>query len=142
MVAGYLPGIDILHGCNLTVSEGELIGMIGPNGAGKSTLLKAVFGLVDVRSGSVTLRGESITRLAAHDLVQRGVGYVPQVRNVFATLTVEDNLRMGAYLKAQRVRDAPRPHHDVAPAPRRTARPTRRARFPAGSARCSRWRAR
>jgi branched-chain amino acid transport system ATP-binding protein len=101
VVAGYLPGIDILHGCNLTVSEGELIGMIGPNGAGKSTLLKAVFGLVDVRSGTVTLRDESITRLAAHDLVQRGVGYVPQVRNVFGMLTVEDNLRMGAYIKAR-----------------------------------------
>ena len=114
VVAGYLPGIDILHGCNLTVNEGELVGMIGPNGAGKSTLLKAVFGLVDVRSGTVTLRGESITRLAAHELVERGVGYVPQVRNVFATLTVEDNLRMGAYLKAREFARRARPHHDAA----------------------------
>jgi branched-chain amino acid transport system ATP-binding protein len=99
VVAGYLPGIDILHGCTLEVREGEIVGIIGPNGAGKSTLLKAVFGLVPVRSGSVHLRGDSITALRAHELVERGVGYVPQVRNVFATLTVDDNLRMGCYLR-------------------------------------------
>ena len=104
LVAGYLPGIDILHGCDLTVADGELVGIIGPNGAGKSTLLKAVFGLVPVRSGSVELRGDDITRSRAHELVERGVGYVPQVRNVFATLTVEDNLRMGAYLRPKAFR--------------------------------------
>jgi len=104
VVAGYLPGIDILNGVDVTVEDGELVGIIGPNGAGKSTLLKAIFGLVPVRQGAVRLRGEDITRLPAHDLVARGVGYVPQVRNVFASLTVDDNLRMGAYLRAREFR--------------------------------------
>jgi branched-chain amino acid transport system ATP-binding protein len=105
VVAGYLPGIDILHGCNLEVFDGEIVGIIGPNGAGKSTLLKAVFGLVPVRSGTVHLRGDSIASLRAHELVERGVGYVPQVRNVFATLTVDDNLRMGCYLRPHAYRE-------------------------------------
>jgi branched-chain amino acid transport system ATP-binding protein len=105
VVAGYIPGVDILHGSNLVVEEGELVGIIGPNGAGKSTLLKAMFGLVPVRSGRVMLRGEDITRARANDLVERGVGYVPQVRNVFATMTVDDNLRMGAYLRPKEFRD-------------------------------------
>jgi branched-chain amino acid transport system ATP-binding protein len=102
LVAGYLPGIDILNGCNLEVADGEIVGVIGPNGAGKSTLVKAMFGLVGVRSGRVLLRGEDITGLAAHDLVRKGVGYVPQVRNVFATLTVAENLEMGLYLERRR----------------------------------------
>ena len=99
VVAGYLPGVDILQGMSLHLDSGELVGIIGPNGAGKSTFVKAVFGLVDVRSGSVTLRGESITDLPAHELVERGVGYVPQRGNVFATLTVEENLKMGVFLR-------------------------------------------
>jgi branched-chain amino acid transport system ATP-binding protein len=98
LVAGYLPGVDILHGCSLTVHDREIVGVIGPNGAGKSTLVKAVFGLVPVRKGSVHLRGDDITVCPPHVLVQRGVGYVPQLRNVFAALTVDDNLRMGSYL--------------------------------------------
>jgi branched-chain amino acid transport system ATP-binding protein len=99
VVAGYFPGVDILNGCSLTLAEGEVVGVVGPNGAGKSTLIKALFGLVPVRSGSVRLRGEDISALAAHDLVARGVGYVPQRDNVFAALTVEENLRMGTYLR-------------------------------------------
>jgi branched-chain amino acid transport system ATP-binding protein len=102
IVAGYLPGVDILNGCNLTLAEGELVGIIGPNGAGKSTLVKALFGLVNVRSGSVTLRGDEITNLAAHVLVAKGVGYVPQRENVFQTLTVEENLEMGLFLASER----------------------------------------
>ncbi|MEZ5171380.1 MAG: ABC transporter ATP-binding protein [Acidimicrobiia bacterium] len=98
LVAGYLPGVDILRKCSLEAADGELVGIIGPNGAGKSTLLKALFGLVAVRSGTVTLRDEDITSLAPHELVNHGVGYVPQSANVFATLTVEDNLRMGCFL--------------------------------------------
>jgi branched-chain amino acid transport system ATP-binding protein len=98
VTAGYLPGVDILNGVNLTLADGELVGIIGPNGAGKSTLIKAMFGLVDVRSGTVTLREDDISNLPAHDLVGRGVGYVPQRANVFPSLTVEDNLRMGLYL--------------------------------------------
>jgi branched-chain amino acid transport system ATP-binding protein len=102
VVAGYLPGVDILRSCSVEVGEGELIGIIGPNGAGKSTLLKAVFGLVPVRSGTIGLRGEVITGLPAHRLVAAGVGYVPQRDNVFSTLTVEENLRMGAFLEPDR----------------------------------------
>jgi len=99
LVAGYLPGVDILRGINLTLDQGQLVGIIGPNGAGKSTFVKAVFGLVAVRSGSVTLAGEPITDLKAHELVERGVGYVPQRANVFPSLTVEENLRMGLFLR-------------------------------------------
>jgi branched-chain amino acid transport system ATP-binding protein len=97
LVAGYLPGVDILTGCSLRVGADEIVGIIGPNGAGKSTLVKALFGLVTVRSGRVVLRGADVTGRAAHELVAKGVGYVPQVHNVFPRLTVDDNLRMGAY---------------------------------------------
>jgi branched-chain amino acid transport system ATP-binding protein len=99
LVAGYLPGVNILNGCNLTVYPGELIGIIGPNGAGKSTLLKALFGLVNVRSGSVTLKGDDITGQKANKLVRAGVGFVPQSNNVFPSLTIEENLQMGLYLR-------------------------------------------
>jgi branched-chain amino acid transport system ATP-binding protein len=98
VTAGYLPGIDILTGCMLTLDEGEFVGIIGPNGAGKSTLLKSLFGLVDIRSGSVRLRGEDITNLAANRLVSKGVGYVPQTQNIFPSLSIEENLEMGLYL--------------------------------------------
>lgn len=101
VVAGYLPGVDILNGVDLVLGEGELVGIIGPNGAGKSTLVKAIFGLVQVSRGLVTLRSEDISNLAAHELVARGVGYVPQRENVFPTLTVEENLRMGLYLRPE-----------------------------------------
>ncbi len=99
ITAGYLPGINILEGCSLELYPGELVGIIGPNGAGKSTLVKAMFGLVDVRGGAVRLGGEDITNLAAHELVERGVGYVPQTNNVFPSLTIEENLEMGLYLR-------------------------------------------
>ena len=102
LVAGYLPGINILEGCDLTLDEGEIVGIIGPNGAGKSTLIKALFGLVQVRQGSVTLRGETITNAKAHDLVPRGVGYVPQTRNIFPSLTIRENLEMGLFLDPDR----------------------------------------
>jgi branched-chain amino acid transport system ATP-binding protein len=98
LVGGYVPGVDILKGVNLTLQQGELVGIIGPNGAGKSTLVKAIFGLLDVRSGSITLGGEDITGLPTHELVRKGMGYVPQRANVFPSLSVEDNLRMGLYM--------------------------------------------
>jgi branched-chain amino acid transport system ATP-binding protein len=99
IVAGYVPEVNILNGCNLTVGPREFVGIIGPNGAGKSTLLKAVLGLVSVRSGTVRLSGEEITGRRAHELVERGVGFVPQTRNVFPSLTVAENLEMGCFLK-------------------------------------------
>src|SRR5690606_243087 len=95
--AGYVPGVDILNGCDLVLEQGELIGIIGPNGAGKSTLLKSMFGLVPVREGSIRLRDEDITQAKAHLLVRLGVGYVPQNNNVFPSLTVQENLEMGLY---------------------------------------------
>ena len=97
LVAGYFPGVDILRGCSLTAAPGELVGVFGPNGAGKSTLLKTVFGMTRVRSGEILLDGQPIAGVPAHELVGRGIGYVPQVDNVFAALTVEENLRMGLY---------------------------------------------
>lgn len=105
VTAGYLPGIDILTGCNLTLDEGEFVGIIGPNGAGKSTLLKALFGLVTIRSGSVTLRGQDISNAQANRLVAQGVGYVPQTRNVFPSLTIAENLEMGLYLTPKRFKE-------------------------------------
>ena len=99
--AGYLPGVNILNGCNLVANEGELIGIIGPNGAGKSTLLKAIFGQVNVRDGGIFLHGEDITGLAANKLVAKGVGFVPQNNNVFPSLTIEENLQMGVFQKPE-----------------------------------------
>lgn len=102
LVAGYLPGVDILNGASLELRQGELVGIIGPNGAGKSTLIKTLFGLVPVRAGSVVLDGEDITSKPAHELVAQGVGYVPQTKNVFPSLTIEENLRMGIFLDPSR----------------------------------------
>lgn len=102
IVAGYLPGINILNGCTLEAYKGELIGIIGPNGAGKSTLLKALFGLVNIREGTVTLDGEDITNKPTNTLVEAGVGFVPQSNNVFPSLTIEENLQMGLFLKPKK----------------------------------------
>ena len=98
VVAGYLPGINILNNCDLYCKRGEIVGIIGPNGAGKSTLVKAIFGLVTVHSGRVTLDGDEITNARPNNLVAKGVGYVPQTNNVFPSLTIEENLQMGVYL--------------------------------------------
>ena len=97
LVAGYLPGVNILNSTNLIARQGELIGIIGPNGAGKSTLLKAIFGLVKVRGGDITVKGESIVGLKADKLVRRGVAFVPQTNNVFPSLSIEENLQMGLF---------------------------------------------
>ena len=101
LIAGYVPEVNILNGANLDLFEGELIGIIGPNGAGKSTLLKAIFGLIPITSGTVTLRDEDITGAPAHAMVSKGIGYVPQNNNVFPSLTVEENLEMGVYLNSK-----------------------------------------
>jgi branched-chain amino acid transport system ATP-binding protein len=97
LVAGYLPGVNILNGTDLYCQEGELVGIIGPNGAGKSTLLKALFGLVKIKTGTVTLKGEDVTNQRADKLVSSGIGFVPQTNNVFPSLTIRENLEMGVY---------------------------------------------
>jgi ABC-type branched-subunit amino acid transport system ATPase component len=104
VVAGYVPGVDILRGVGLRVDPGEIVTVLGPNGAGKSTLIKVVAGLLRLRSGSVRLFGEDISSLPAHRMMARGVGYVPQTQNVFAKLTVEENLEMGAYVNTRAIR--------------------------------------
>ena len=96
LVAGYLPEVDILNGVSLSVREGEIATLVGPNGAGKSTLIKTIFGLLSPRRGRVLLRGEDISGLEPHTITRRGMSYVPQLDNVFPSLTVEENLEIGS----------------------------------------------
>lgn len=98
IISGY-DEVEILHGVSVSVHEGEMVAVIGPNGAGKSTLLRAIFGLLQVRSGAVFLRGEEVTNLQPDQLVGKGLGYVPQVENVFPTLTISENLEMGGFVR-------------------------------------------
>jgi neutral amino acid transport system ATP-binding protein len=95
--AGYLPDVDILQGINLKLFPGELIAIIGPNGAGKSTLAKTICGLLHPRTGKITFKGENIAGLKPNQIVAKGMSYVPQICNVFRSLTVEENLEMGAF---------------------------------------------
>jgi len=104
VVAGYRPDLPILHGVSIRVARGEVVTIIGPNGAGKSTFIKAVAGLVDVSEGSIRLDGREIAGTPAHRLAGEGVAYVPQTDNVIATLTIHENLRVGA---------APLPRHVI-----------------------------
>ena len=97
LIAGYLPGVNILNEADLYCQPGELVGIIGPNGAGKSTLLKALFGLVKISEGKVLLGEEDITNQRADTLVSKGIGFVPQSNNVFPSLTIAENLEMGCY---------------------------------------------
>jgi branched-chain amino acid transport system ATP-binding protein len=98
MTGGY-GGADILHGCDIAVERGEIAVIVGPNGAGKSTAMKAIFGMLKLREGSVTLDGADITALSPQERVRRGMGFVPQVRNVFTSMSVEENLEMGAFIR-------------------------------------------
>jgi len=100
LVAGYVAEVDILNGASLSVPEGAIATVVGPNGAGKSTLIKTIFGLVRPRSGRVTLRGEDLTGLPPHSITRRGMSYVPQLDNVFPSLTVEENLEVGSLKRA------------------------------------------
>ncbi len=104
MTGGY-GGADIIHDCTIEARQGEVAVIVGPNGAGKSTAMKAVFGLIQLRAGAVTLDGEDITRLSPQERVRKGMGFVPQERNVFTTMTVEENLEMGAYIRDAGVAD-------------------------------------
>jgi ABC-type branched-subunit amino acid transport system ATPase component len=102
VISGY-GEINILHGVSVEVHEGEMVAVIGPNGAGKSTLLRAIFGLLAVRAGSIHLRGEDVTNLSPDQMVKRGISYVPQVDNVFPSLTILENLQMGAFVRSDGV---------------------------------------
>jgi branched-chain amino acid transport system ATP-binding protein len=98
MTGGY-GGADILQGCDIAVDKGEIVVIVGPNGAGKSTAMKAIFGMLKLREGAVTLDGEDITGLSPQDRVKAGMGFVPQNGNVFTTMTVQENLEMGAFIR-------------------------------------------
>jgi len=97
--AGYIKDLDILQGVNFRVESGELVAVIGPNGAGKSTLAKTIFGLLTPHTGSITFKGDNIAGLKSNQIVQRGMCYVPQIANVFPSLSVEENLEMGAFIR-------------------------------------------
>ena len=104
MTGGY-GGADILKGCTISVEAGEIVVIVGPNGAGKSTAMKAMFGMLDLRAGSVLLNGEDITSLPPQQRVQRGMGFVPQTQNVFTSMTVEENLEMGGFIRGDDFND-------------------------------------
>ncbi len=99
MTGGYGTGADILHECTVAVDPGQIAVIVGPNGAGKSTAMKAVFGMLNIHQGSVRLDGEDISSLTPQDRVAKGMAFVPQTSNVFTSLTVEENLEMGAFLR-------------------------------------------
>lgn len=98
MTGGYGNGPDIINSCSLKVEKGEIVSILGPNGAGKSTAMKAMLGLLNLKSGSIKIDGKDITKLSPQDRVKEGISFVPQTKNVFAGMTVEENLEMGAFL--------------------------------------------
>jgi branched-chain amino acid transport system ATP-binding protein len=98
MTGGYGNGPDIINSCTVNVNRGEIVSILGPNGAGKSTAMKAMLGLLNLKSGSIKINGEDISNLSPQDRVKKGISFVPQNKNVFAGMTVEENLEMGAFL--------------------------------------------
>ena len=99
MTAGYGNGPDIISSCSINANRGEIVAILGPNGAGKSTAMKAMLGLLKLKSGSISIDGKNITSLSPQDRVKAGISFVPQTRNVFADLTVKENLEVGAFLR-------------------------------------------
>ena len=99
MTGGYGQGPDIISSCTINVNKGEIVAILGPNGAGKSTAMKAMLGLLNLKSGSVFINGKDISNLSPQDRVRQGISFVPQTRNVFAELTVKENLEVGAFLR-------------------------------------------
>ncbi|MBO6480433.1 MAG: ABC transporter ATP-binding protein [Pelagibacteraceae bacterium] len=99
MTGGYGSGPDIISSCSVNVNQGEIVSILGPNGAGKSTAMKAMLGLLNLKSGKVLIDGKDISHLSPQDRVKRGIAFVPQTKNVFAGLSVEENLEMGAFLR-------------------------------------------
>ncbi len=115
MIGGYGRGADILNGVTLDVELGEIAVIVGPNGAGKSTAMKAVFGMLNIHTGSVVFDGEHITRLSPQARVAKGMGFVPQTHNIFASMSVEENLEMGAFLRRDDYRDTMAQVYDLFP---------------------------
>ena len=99
MTGGYGNGPDIISSCSVNVNKGEIVAILGPNGAGKSTAMKAMLGLLNLKSGTVKIDGQDISKLSPQDRVKQGISFVPQTRNVFTGLTVRENLEMGAFLR-------------------------------------------
>lgn len=116
MHGGYGKGPNILHGCSLSVEKGEIAVIVGPNGAGKSTAMKAVFGMLEVRQGSVTFDGNDITKLTPQERVRIGMGFVPQVNNIFPTMSVRENLEMGAFIRTDNVEETIEQVYELFPA--------------------------
>lgn len=114
MTGGY-GGADILHGCTIAVERGEIAVIVGPNGAGKSTAMKAVFGMLKLRQGAVRLDGEDITALSPQARVGKGMGFVPQTHNIFPSMTVEENLEMGAFIRRDDFADTIAQIYDLFP---------------------------
>ncbi len=114
MTGGY-GGADILHDCTIGVERGEIAVVVGPNGAGKSTAMKAIFGMLSLRSGSVTMDGEDITTLAPQARVRKGMGFVPQTGNVFPSMSVEENLEMGAFIREDDIAETMAQVYDLFP---------------------------
>jgi branched-chain amino acid transport system ATP-binding protein len=114
MTGGY-GGADILKDCTLAVNKGEIAVIVGPNGAGKSTAMKAVFGMVNLREGRVLLDGEDITQLSPQERVQKGMGFVPQTHNVFTSMSVQENLEMGAFIRTENYQDTMEQVFDLFP---------------------------
>jgi branched-chain amino acid transport system ATP-binding protein len=115
MCGGYGKGADILHDCTVAVEPGEIAVIVGPNGAGKSTAMKAIFGMLNLRKGSVRINGEDITGLSPQDRVALGMAFVPQTQNIFTSLTVEENLEMGAFLRRDDIRETMAQVYDLFP---------------------------
>ena len=99
MTGGYDDGPDIINSCTINANKGEIVAILGPNGAGKSTAMKAMLGLINLKSGNVIINGEDISKLSPQDRVRKGISFVPQTRNVFSELTVQENLEIGAFLR-------------------------------------------
>lgn len=115
MTGGYGKGPDILHSCTIAAEKGEIAVIVGPNGAGKSTAMKAVFGMLNLNGGHVRLDGEDITTLSPQERVVKGMGFVPQVRNIFTSMTVEENLEMGAFIRRDEFKDTMTQVYDLFP---------------------------
>ena len=115
MTGGYGAGPDILHSCTIAVDPGQIAVIVGPNGAGKSTGMKAVFGMLTLREGSVRLDGEDITQLTPQERVVKGMGFVPQTQNIFTSMSVEENLEIGAFIRRDDIRETMEQVYDLFP---------------------------